>query len=64
MSIHQEIIDAFETYIAESQLALTGCEIKKDRIKGIIKAKEKGYKTIILDDGLQDYRIKDRKSVV
>ncbi len=38
--------------------------LDKDRIKGIIKAKEKGYKTIILDDGLQDYRIKKNLNII
>ena len=29
----------------------------KDRILGIIEAEKKGYKSLILDDGLQDYKI-------
>ncbi len=48
MSIHQEIIDAFETYIAESQLASTGCDIKKEKIK--VKKRIRGTMFLIMVD--------------
>jgi len=38
--------------------------IEKKRDLGIIKAENKGFKTVILDDGLQDYSIKKNLSIV
>lgn len=38
--------------------------VNKDRAQGIIDARKKGFKTLILDDGLQDYRIKSNLKIV
>ena len=38
--------------------------INKSRDKGIIQAEEEGYNTVILDDGMQDYRIKKNLSII
>tara|TARA_Y200000002_G_C22679353_1_gene663365 strand:+ start:1421 stop:2350 length:930 start_codon:yes stop_codon:yes gene_type:complete len=38
--------------------------LDKDRIAGIIKAEKLGFDTIILDDGLQDYKIHKTLSIV
>ena len=38
--------------------------INKNRIDGIIEAQNKDYNTIILDDGLQDYKIKKDLKIV
>lgn len=38
--------------------------IEEKRDLGILKAEEKGFKTVILDDGLQDYSIKKNLSIV
>ena len=38
--------------------------LNKYREEGIKEAKEKGYDTVILDDGLQDYRIKKNLNIV
>lgn len=38
--------------------------LKDNRIKAINEAKKKKFKTIILDDGLQDYKIKKKLSIV
>ena len=38
--------------------------INKDRSKGLIIAKKEGYDTVILDDGLQDYKIENNLSIV
>ena len=38
--------------------------IKKNRILGISEAEKKGYDVVILDDGLQDYKIKKKLSIV
>ncbi len=38
--------------------------ISKDRETGIIKAQEKGYNIVILDDGFQDYNIKKNLNII
>ena len=38
--------------------------IKKNRTLGINEAKKRNFKTVILDDGLQDYKIKKDLSIV
>ena len=38
--------------------------IKKDRYNGIIEAKKKGCNLVILDDGLQDYKIHKNLNIV
>ena len=38
--------------------------INKDREAGIIKAQQKGYNIVILDDGFQDYKIKKDLNII
>tara|TARA_B100001057_G_scaffold301360_1_gene301549 strand:- start:1040 stop:1969 length:930 start_codon:yes stop_codon:yes gene_type:complete len=38
--------------------------INNDRVSGLLEAKNNGYNILILDDGLQDYRIKKSLSIV
>ena len=38
--------------------------VKKNRALGIIEAKKNNFKTVILDDGLQDYKIKKNLNIV
>ncbi len=38
--------------------------VEKNRTLGIIEAKRRSFKTVILDDGLQDYKIKKNLSIV
>ena len=38
--------------------------VEKNRALGIIEAKRRSFKTVILDDGLQDYKIKKNLSIV
>ena len=38
--------------------------LSKNRIKGIIKAEEKSFDTVIMDDGFQDYSIKKNFNII
>ena len=57
----------YKNHIDEINLIKNSFEhliINKNRIDGIIEAKNKGYNTVILDDGFQDYKIKKDLKIV
>ncbi len=57
----------YKNHLDEYDLIKTNFQnliISKDRLSGIYEAKKKKFKTVILDDGFQDYSIKKKINVI